>query len=134
MDLLELSKWGRFDSLAHLTYPLRYIVAREKIDVDISRFYGIIDGIFENLVKNSKALEINTSGLFMEMQDTLPNIDIVKRFKNAGGELITIGSDSHYANKIGQGISTGIQIAYDAGFRNVTVFEKHQPRLIPIDK
>ncbi|MGN0521267.1 MAG: PHP domain-containing protein, partial [Eubacterium sp.] len=48
--LLELSQWGAFDSLAHLTYPLRYIIAREKIDVDMTRFSEIIDAIFEALI------------------------------------------------------------------------------------
>ncbi len=132
--LLELSEWDlSFDSLAHLTYPLRYIVAREKINVDMSRFSEIIDGIFENLVKNKKALEINTSGLFMELSDTLPNLSLVKRFRQAGGEYITIGSDAHYADRIAQGIERGIETAYEAGFRNITIFKSRQPVLIPIE-
>lgn len=131
--LLELSDWGMFDSLAHLTYPLRYIIAREKIKVDMSQFSDIIDSIFENLVKNKKALEINTSGLFMEMQDTLPNISFVKRFRKVGGEYITVGSDSHYANRVCQGIDKGIETAYNSGFRNITIFKHHQPVLIPIE-
>lgn len=132
-DLLSLTEWGMFDSLAHLTYPLRYIVAREKIDVDMSRYSEIIDSIFENLVKKDKALEINTSGLFMEMQDTLPNISFVKRFKEVGGKYITVGSDSHYAQKVGQGINMGLKIACESGFRNVAIFKNHQPVLMQIE-
>lgn len=130
--LYELSCWGAFDSLAHLTYPLRYIVAKEKIDVDISKFSEVIDAVFENLAKNKKALEINTSGLFMDMRDTLPNISFVKRFKQVGGEYITLGSDSHYASKVCRGIEQGMQIAYDSGFRHITVFRKRNSFLIPI--
>ena len=40
--LLELCQWGAFDSLAHLTYPLRYIVAREKINVDMNKYLSLI--------------------------------------------------------------------------------------------
>ena len=130
--LLELCKWGAFDSLAHLTYPLRYIVAREKIDVDMNKYSDTCDAIFEELIKNDKALEINTSGLFMDMKDTLPNIFFVKRYKELGGKYITVGSDSHYANRICQGIEQGLDIARAAGFDFVTVFEKLQPRLIEI--
>lgn len=130
--LLELCKWGAFDSLAHLTYPLRYIVAREKIDVDMNKYSDVCDAIFEELIKNDKALEINTSGLFMDMKDTLPNISFVKRYKELGGKYITLGSDSHYANRICQGIEQGFDIARAAGFDFVTVFEKRQPRLIEI--
>ena len=57
--LLELCQWGAFDSLAHLTYPLRYIVAREKINVDMNKYQDVCDAIFEELIKNDKALEIN---------------------------------------------------------------------------
>lgn len=130
--LLELSKWGAFDSLAHLTYPLRYIAGSDKKAVDISRFYGVIDAVFENLVSNKKALEINTSGLFMDMKDTLPDISLVKRFRQAGGEYVTVGSDSHYAKYVGRGIESGMRIAYESGFRYITVYKNHQPRLIEI--
>lgn len=132
-DLLELCKWGAFDSLAHLTYPLRYIVAREKINVDMSKFDELIEAIFESLVKNDKALEINTSGLFMDINDTLPNIEYVKRFKKIGGKYITIGSDSHYADRIGQGIEKGYEIAVKSGFNSVTKFVKREPILINIE-
>jgi len=131
--LLELSQWGTFDSLAHLTYPLRYIVAREKINVDMTKFSDIIDTIFETLIKNKKALEINTSGLFMDMKDTLPNISFVKRFKELGGEYVTVGSDSHYAQRICQGIEQGMDIAKAAGFDSVTIFKKREPVLITIE-
>lgn len=132
-DLLKLCEWGLFDSLAHLTYPLRYIAAREKINVDMSRYTQIIDAIFESLVKNNKALEINTSGLFMDMNDTMPNIEFVKRFRQAGGRYVTIGSDSHFADKIGQGIDIGMKIAYDSGFDKFTIFKKREPVLISIE-
>ncbi len=130
--LLELSEWGAFDSLAHLTYPLRYIIARDKIDVDLSQFNDIIDGIFEQLIKNDKALEINTSGLFMDMKDTLPNISYVKRFKALGGKYITVGSDSHYADKVLRGIHTGYSLVRAAGFDSVTIFREHNPIQIKI--
>jgi histidinol-phosphatase (PHP family) len=130
---LELAQWNKFDSLAHLTYPLRYIVAREKIKVDISKYYDIIDEIFITLIKNDKALEINTSGLFMEMKDTLPNKELIKRFKNFGGKYVTVGSDSHYCDKIGQGIENGYDILKECGFDYFTIFEKREPMLVTIE-
>ncbi len=130
--LLELSQWGAFDSLAHLTYPLRYIIARDKLDIDMSKFDDIIDTIFETLVKNNKALEINTSGLFMDMKDTLPNIKYVKRFKELGGKYITGGSDSHFAEKILQGVDRGYEIALESGFDCITIFKNRQPQMIKI--
>ena len=49
------------------------------------------------------------------------------------GKYITVGSDSHYANRVCQGINQGYDIARAAGFDYVTVYEKHQPKLITIE-
>lgn len=131
--LLELCIWNRFDSLAHLTYPLRYITGKYKINVDLKKFSDKIDGILKLLSENEKALEINTSGYFNELKDILPNADIVKRFKELGGKYITIGSDSHFHNKIGFGIEQGMEAARSCGFDYITIYKNHIPQLIPIE-
>ena len=130
--LLDLVKWNVTDSLAHLTYPLRYIVAREHIDVDLTRFDDIIDEIFKTLIDNEKALELNVSGLSMDMKDTLPNKAYIKRFRDMGGKYVTVGSDSHFASKVCTNIDKGYKILLDCGYTHFTVFEKRQPKLIEI--
>lgn len=130
---LELAQWNQTDSLAHLTYPLRYIIAREHIDVDITEYYDIIDAIFETLIKNGKALELNVSGLFMDMKDTLPNKSLIQRFHDMGGKYVTVGTDSHYYNKVCIGIDKGLDILQECGYSCFTVFKNREPFLIPIE-
>lgn len=132
LAILELAKWDVTDSIAHLTYPLRYIVAREHIDVDISKYYDIIDEIFDTIIKNNKALELNVSGLFMDMKDTLPNKSLIKRFHDMGGKYVTVGSDSHYYDKICNGIDLGLDILKECGFDYYTIFKNRNPVLIEI--
>ena len=55
--LLELCQWGAFDSLAHLTYPLRYIVAREKINVDMNKYQDVATLYLKNLLKMIRRLK-----------------------------------------------------------------------------
>lgn len=131
-DIIELSAWGKFDSLAHMTYPLRYISGVHKIPVDISKYQSKIDEALSLLAENDKALEINTSGLRQALGTTMPDESYVKRFKQLGGKMITIGSDAHYAEYIGSGIDTGMQIAKRCGFDCVTLFQNRQPIEIPI--
>lgn len=131
--VLELCNWNKFDSLAHLTYPLRYITARTDVKVDLNKFSDKIEIILKTLVQNGKALEINTSGLFQEIHDFLPNKQIVKLFKDLGGEFITVGSDSHYCDKIGAGIENGFKLAKDCGFDNITIYQNRTPILLPIE-
>lgn len=130
--LLELVNWNKTDSLAHLTYPLRYIVAREHFNVDLKKFNDIIEEIFSVLIKNDKALELNVSGLSMDMNDTLPNKAYIKKFHDMGGKYITVGSDSHFLNKACYNIDKGYDILLSCGYKHFTVFEKREPKLIEI--
>ena len=132
-NVLKLAEWNQTDSIAHLTYPLRYITGRDGIKVDISRFYDIIDSIFEIIIKNEKALEINVSGLFKELGETLPNAQLIKRYHDMGGKYITVGTDSHYYDKVCNGIDKGYDILLKCGFKQFTIFKNRQPILIDIE-
>ncbi len=130
---LKLAQWAKFDTLAHLTYPLRYIVGKYKKPVDMSEFSEIIDEILITLVKNEKALEINTAGLRQPIGVTSPDEGIIRRYKELGGRLITIGSDAHYAEHLGAGIDKGYELALKCGFDKVAVYQNRTPTLIPIE-
>ena len=128
----ELAKWNMTDCLAHLTYPLRYIIGRDKIDVDMTAFDDIINAIFEKLVYNKKALELNVSGLFGSLNNTMPDKEYIKRFKEMGGKYVTVGTDAHYADKVCTGIDKGYDILKECGFTHCTVFVHREPWLIPL--
>lgn len=130
-ELLDTAKNADFDSLAHLTYPTRYIISRTDIRPDLDEYAGVIDNILKILVERDKALEINTSGL-RTIGITMPDINIIKRFKELGGKYVTIGSDAHSVSKLGYGIEKGIEIAKTCGFDYFTVFENRQPELVQI--
>lgn len=131
-ELLDTAQNADFDSLAHLTYPLRYIVERTKKSPDLEPYRNIIDDIFKTLISREKALEINTSGLFKEIGTTLPDINLIRRFKELGGKYVTIGSDAHTCIDLGKGIEQGIEIAKTCGFNHYTVFENRKPKMIEI--
>lgn len=130
---LELAQWDKFDSLAHLTYPLRYIVGNYGRPVDMSRFSEIIDEILLTLIKNKKSLEINTAGLRQPIGVTSPDESIVRRYRELGGKLITIGSDAHFAEHLGAGIEQGYELALRCGFDKIAVYQNRMPTLIPIE-
>ncbi len=131
-ELKLLADWAKFDTFAHLTYPLRYIVGENKIPVDMTRYQKDIDEILSILAAKDKALEINTSGLRQPIGITMPDESIVRRFKELGGKMITVGSDSHFTEHLGAGIEEGMTIAKNAGFDSVVIFKKRQPVEIEI--
>lgn len=130
--LLHMVEWGKFDSLAHLTYPLRYMVGDAGLPVDMGRFQKKIDRILTGLVEQKKALEINTSGLRQAIGTTMPDIEVVSRFRELGGKYITIGSDAHRWADVGAGVEQGLAMASKAGFTHFAIYENRVPKLLPI--
>ncbi len=133
-EMLLLAKWNGFDTLAHLTYPMRYIVQAGRNEIELSRFDGIVDEIFSTLIANGKALEINTSGLRQPIGKTMPTEDYVRRYRELGGELLTLGSDAHFTEHVGAGIDEGYAIAERCGFEYVTCFKDRKPVKVKIEK
>lgn len=132
-ELAETASFNDFDSLAHLTYPLRYIKERTGVYPDLSLYQDVIDDIYKILISKNKALEINTSGLFKPLGCTLPDELQLKRYKELGGKLITLGSDSHNCDAVAQGIEEGLKLAKKCGFDYYAIFEKRVPQLISIE-
>lgn len=130
---LEVIHWGKFDSLGHLTYPLRYIEGDHGIPVDLAKHRDAIDTIFRELITSGKALEVNTSGYRQKIGRPLPDLPLVRRYRELGGELITLGSDAHSTQDLGKGIEEGMEMLREAGFRHFAVYEQHRPILLPLE-
>ena len=128
----EVIAWGDFDSLGHLTYPLRYIEGDHGIPVDLSRHQEAIDQVFRDLIAAGKALEVNTSGYRQKIGRPLPDLPLLRRYKELGGELVTLGSDAHRTEDLGRGIQRGMEMLEAAGFRYFAVYEGRQPILLPL--
>ena len=131
-ELLETAENADFDIMAHITYPLRYIVGEQGMNIDMNRYYGRIDDILRALIKNGRGTEINTSGLRQKYGRTFPEPGIVRRYRELGGRILTIGSDAHRTSDLGNGISEGIKIAKDAGFEEAAIFKQRKPLFVKI--
>ncbi len=123
---LELVEMGGFQSLAHLTYPMRYM-PEYKRPADTRRWQDVIDTLFRRMAEQGIALEINTSGLRQAIGQTSPDLPLIRRFRELGGENITIGSDAHRPEDVGAGLETAAALALEAGFRDICQFREGKP-------
>ena len=87
-----------FDTFGHLDYIPRYAPYG---DYDYASHKDIIDRILDELIKQNKYLEINTSG-FLTEQRMYPKFDVIKRFIELGGKKLIVGSDAHNVDALGQ--------------------------------
>jgi histidinol-phosphatase (PHP family) len=97
------------------------------MSLDLKQYNSKISDIFKLLIENGKGIEINTSGLWSKYSKTIPSYEYIKLYRQCGGEIVTIGSDSHIAEKVGEGVDTAIAQLKEAGFKAVTTFEKQKP-------
>lgn len=84
--------------------------------------------ILKIIIKNGKGTEVNTAGLRKNLGYPHPHKDILKMYKDLGGEIITIGSDAHLPEHIGYKFEDIPEILKSIGFNYYTVFENQNPK------
>ena len=89
-----------FDVVGHLDYVCRYGKYQDKSLV-YNDYLDIIDEILKKIIFMDKGIEINTSGYkAYGLKHFHPQKDILKRYLELGGKIITVGSDAHSENRI----------------------------------
>ena len=132
-EIINMLEWGKFDILAHLTYPLRYFYSKSGLDIDLNKFKNQIDEILLRTAKGDKALEINTAALRQPLNKLSPEVDVLKRYRELGGKFVSVGSDAHYAEHLAADIDMAYNAALEAGFDSITFFEKRTPMQMKIE-
>lgn len=115
----------QFDVLGHLTFISKGRGNPYKKLVRYEDHREIIDEILRELARKGKGMEMNTSGVD-RCGGFLPTADFFRRFKELGGEIITVGSDAHTADRVGQYADTACEILKDI-FGYVCTFENRKP-------
>ena len=121
--LENIKKFSNFDVYGHLDYVVRYGPDMDR-NYSYEQYRDIFDKILTLLIEKGKGIEINTGGLKKGMGDLHPCMGILKRYKELGGEIITIGSDSHDTAHIADNFQRAQAALQECGFRYYTIFEK----------
>ena len=128
-----VASYDYFDVMAHIGYWRRY-AWQQGIDeaLMLAKHGDRVDHLFKTLIDHGRGIEINTSGL-RDGCGLFPSPEILRRYRELGGEIITVGSDAHRPGDAAKCVGEGLAILKECGFRYVTVFTKHKPDFIPIN-
>lgn len=129
LDNLEVFR--NFDVYGHLDYVVRYGPLKDK-NYSYDKYKDILDKILLRLVSEGKGIEVNTGAMPHKLKELNPCTDIIKRFRELGGEWITVGSDAHAPGRIGEGFSKAEDILKACGFKYYTVFADRRPEQIKL--
>ena len=128
--LEQVKNYHDYSVLGHLDLIARYDKA------GVYPFAKIRDKIAEILkivIADDKGIELNTSSVRYKIHNAqgehelTPSNDILAIYKELGGRIITVGSDSHKPEHLGAYIAEQSQELKKLGFKEICTFEKMQP-------
>ncbi len=124
--LENLRSYSNFDVYGHLDYVVRYGPDRDE-GYSYEVYRDIFDKILHRLIDIEKGIELNTAGLAKGLREPNPCIGVLKRYRELGGEIVTIGSDAHRPAQIAYAFDRAAEILKDCGFRYYATFAKRSP-------
>jgi histidinol-phosphatase (PHP family) len=114
-----------FDVLGHLTYPSKARGNPVNRPVPYDAHWEVVDEILRTLAQKGIGIEVNTSGMDI-CGAYLPAREYLLRFKELGGQIVTVGSDAHDPSRVGQYAPQAMQMLQDI-FGHVCTYENRQP-------
>lgn len=129
--LENIRAFDGFDVYGHIDYVVRYGPTKNK-NYTYEKYKDVIDAILTLLIAKGKGIEINTGGLKYGLGHPNPTEEIIARYRELGGEIITVGADAHKPEHIAFDFEKVPDILKAAGFRYFTVFKERKPEFYPL--
>lgn len=126
-----VENFNNCDVYGHLDFIVRYGDFQDKT-LSYQTYKDIIDEILSMIIKKGKGIELNTSGLRYNLNSMHPNRDILKRYFELGGGIITLGSDAHMLKDLCADFDKAIKHLKEIGFTKITTFKNRKPSFIKI--
>ncbi len=97
------------------------------------------DRLFKTMIQNQQALEINTRTIVAlheergySLAEAMPDAELIKRYRQLGGTLVTLGSDAHCKQHVAHYFPQTAGWLAAQGVRYYTWFEAHKPHYAPL--
>lgn len=120
-----------FDVYGHIDYVVRYGPNKNQF-YSYKEYSDWLDEIIRLLIDKGLGMEINTGGYAAGLGHPNPHEDILKRYCELGGEIVTIGSDAHAPERIAADFDRACSILKKCGFRYHAIFRKRKPTFEPL--
>ncbi len=124
--LESVKAFDDYDVLGHFDYIVRYSPEKGYDPLD---YREVIDEILKTVVSAGKGIEINTKGV-SSIGYPHPHPFVLKRFRELGGETVTIGSDAHDRSQVADDFDKAEQALRQAGFEYYAIFRGRKPEYV----
>ena len=115
----------------HLDYVVRYGPNKNTF-YSYEKYKELFDEILKTLIAKGKGIECNTAGFKAGLNHPHPTEEILKRYRELGGEILTLGSDAHQTVHLAYHFSAIGDLLKSCGVRYYTVFKDRKPEFLPL--
>ncbi|HKL79573.1 MAG TPA: hypothetical protein VJ888_03970, partial [Mobilitalea sp.] len=91
------------------------------------QYADILDEVLKTILSFGKGIEVNTAGFKYGLGHPHPKVELLKRYRELGGELITIGSDAHTPEHLCYDFDRISDLLLNLGFRYYATFFQGAP-------
>ena len=127
--LAVMEAYKDYSVLGHLDLAVRY---DKEGEYPFEKVRDIVAAILEKAIRDDKGIELNTSSHRYGLGDLTPSRKILSLYRDLGGKIITIGSDSHRREHLGAYIDDGMAELRKLGYREFCTFESMVPVFHPL--
>lgn len=130
--LENLKAFNQMDVYGHLDYIVRYGPNQNR-EYSYEKYRDVLDEILKQLTDRQIGLELNTGGYHYGLGQPNPSIEVLKRYRELGGEIITVGADAHVPAKIGYAFDAAYAVLKECGFRYYSVFKNRKAEFLSLE-
>lgn len=122
--LRVVQKYKNYSVLGHMDLIKRYDQAGF---YPLEKVKSIIAEILTIVIADGKGIEVNTSSHRYGLADSMPSAELLRLYRDLGGSILTIGSDSHAPAHLGTYIQEAKEQLKELGFAYFCTYERMQP-------
>lgn len=93
----------------------------------------LVAATLEHVIAQGKGIELNTSSVRYGLKDSQPAEEILRLYLDLGGEILTLGSDSHAPEHLGSYLRRFQRYLASLGFAGFHTFDKMVPTFHPFE-
>ena len=129
--LENLSAFSEMDVYGHIDYIVRYGPNQNR-EYSYGRYKEILDEILRTLIRKGVGIELNTGGYHYGLGEPNPCTAVIRRYRELGGEIITVGADAHSPEKIAYSFDRAARVLLECGFEYYTVFRGRKAEFLKL--
>ena len=124
-EIYEMVKNSDIDIVGHMDLMKRYAYEIYG-NYNFNDYKEVIEKILKEVISREIGIEINGSGFFNKVGESYPSKEILVLYKNLGGEIITVGSDSHFCESLAEYNAKMIELLKEIGFKYIFTYERRK--------